>query len=50
MGAGIHFLLTKVVDKVYNVYDEDGDIKLLLIALPSCITVLVVWSIVTWMR
>lgn len=50
LGAGIHFLLTKVIDKVYNVYDEDGDIKLLLTVLPSCITVLVVWSIVTWMR
>ena len=50
LGVGIHFLLIKVVDKVYNVYNEDGDIKLLLIVLPSCITVLVVWSIVTWMR
>ena len=50
LGVGIHFLLTKVVDKVYNVYDEDSNIKLLLIVLPSCITVLVVWSIVTWMR
>lgn len=50
LGAGIHFLLAKFIDKVYNVYNEDGDIKLLLIVLPSCITVLVVWSIVTWMR
>lgn len=50
LGAGIHFLLTKVVDKVCDVYNEDGDIKLLLIVLTSCITVLVVWSIVTWMR
>lgn len=50
LGAGIHFLLTKYVDKVYNVYDEDDNIKLLLIVLPSCITVLVVWSIVTWMK
>lgn len=50
LGAGIHFLLTKVVDKVYNVYDEDGDIRLLFITLPSCIVVLIVWSIVTWMR
>lgn len=50
LGVGIHFLLTKVVDKVCDVYNEDGDIKLLLIVLPSCITVLVVWSIVTWMR
>lgn len=50
LGAGIHFLLTKVVDKVCDVYNEDGDIKLLFIILPSCFTVLVVWSIVTWMR
>ena len=50
LGFLIHAALTKVVDKVYNVYNEDGDIKLLLIVLPSCITVLVVWSIVTWMR
>lgn len=50
LGAGIHFLLTKVVDKVYNVYDEDGDIKLLLIVLPSCFIVLLLWGIVTWMR
>ena len=50
LGVGIYFLLTKVVDKVCDVYNEDGDIKLLLIVLPSCITVLVVWSIVIWMR
>lgn len=50
LGAGIHFLLTKYIDNVYNVYNEDGDIKLLLIVLPSCITVLVVWSIITWMK
>lgn len=50
LGVGIHFLLTKFIDKVYNVYDEDGNIKLLLIVLPSCITVLVVCGIVTWMR
>lgn len=50
LGVGIHFLLTKVVDKVYNVYNEDGDIKLLFMILPSCFTVLVVWSIVTWMK
>lgn len=50
LGAGIHFLLTKYVDKVYSVYNENGNIKLLLIVLPSCITVLVVWSIVTWMK
>lgn len=50
LGVGIHFLLTKVVDKVYNVYDEDGDIKLLLIVLPSCFIVLLLWGIVTWMR
>lgn len=50
LGASIYFLLTKVVDKVCDVYNKDGDIKLLLIVLPSCIIVLVVWSIVTWMR
>ena len=50
LGASIYFLLTKVVDNVCDVYNEDGDIKLLLIVLPSCIIVLVVWSIVTWMR
>nr|DAJ61031.1 MAG TPA: hypothetical protein [Caudoviricetes sp.] len=50
LGAGIHFLLTKYVDKVYNVYDEDGNIKLLLIVLPSCFIVLLLWGIVTWMR
>lgn len=50
LGFLIHTVLTKFIDKVYNVYNEDGDIKLLLIVLPSCITVLVVWSIVTWMR
>ena len=50
LGFLIHVALTKVVDKVYNVYNEDGNIKLLLIVLPSCITVLGVWSIVTWMR
>lgn len=50
LGFLIHTILTRFVDKVYSVYNEDGDIKLLLIVLPSCITVLVVWSIVTWMR
>lgn len=50
LGAGIHFLLTKVVDKVYNVYDEDDDIKLLLIVLPSCFIVLLLWGIITWMK
>lgn len=50
LGAGIHFLLTKVIDKVYNVYNEDGNIKLLLIVLPSCFIVLLLWGIVTWMR
>ena len=50
LGAGIHFLLTKVVDKVFDVYNEDGDIKLLFMILSSCFIVLVVWSIVTWMR
>ena len=50
LGIGIHFLLTKFVDKVCDVYNEDGDIRLLFAVLPSCITVLIVWSIVTWMR
>lgn len=50
LGTGIHFLLTKVIDKVYNVYNEDGDIKLVLIVLPSCFIVLLLWGIVTWMR
>jgi hypothetical protein len=50
LGAGIHILLTKIIDKIYNVYDEDGNIKLLLIVLPSCFIVLLLWGIVTWMR
>jgi hypothetical protein len=50
LGAGIHFLLTKYVDKIYNVYNEDGDIKLLLTVLPSTIIVLMLWSIIVWMR
>lgn len=50
LGFLIHTILTRFVDNVCDVYNEDGDIKLLLIVLPSCITVLVVWSIVTWMR
>ena len=50
LGFLIHTILTRFVDKVCDVYNKDGDIKLLLIVLPSCIIVLVVWSIVTWMR
>lgn len=50
LGFLIHTILTRFVDNVCDVYNEDGDIKLLFIVLPSCITVLVVWSIVTWMR
>lgn len=50
LGAGIHFLLTKVVDKVCDVYNEDDDIKLLFMILSSCFIVLLLWGIVTWMR
>ena len=50
LGVGIHFLLTKVVDNVCDVYNEDGDIKLLFIISPSCFIVLLLWGIITWMR
>lgn len=50
LGVGIHFLLTKFVDKVFDVYNEDGEIKLLFMILPSCFIVLLLWSIITWMR
>lgn len=50
LGLGMHILLTKVIDNVYNVYNEDGDIKLLLIVLPSTIIILIVWRIIVWMR
>lgn len=50
LGVGIHFLLTKIIDKVYNVYNIDGDIKLQFVILPSCFVVLTLWGIITWMR
>lgn len=50
LGVGVHFLLTKVVDNVCDVYNEDGDIKLLFMILPSCFVVLLLWGIITWMR
>lgn len=50
LGAGIHFLLTKVVDKVCDVYNKDGNIKLLFMILPSYFIVLLLWGIITWMR
>lgn len=50
LGVGIHFLLTKFVDNVCDVYNEDGEIRLLFMILPSCFIVLTVWGIVTWMR
>lgn len=50
LGFLIHAALTKVVDKVCDVYNEDGDIKLLFMILPSCFIVLLLWGIVTWMR
>ena len=50
LGLGMHILLTKVIDNVYNVYNEDGDIKLLLTVLPSTIIILIVWRIIVWMR
>ena len=50
LGVGVHFLLTKVVDNVCDVYNEDGDIKLLFMILPSCVVVLLLWGIITWMR
>lgn len=50
LGFLIHATLTKFVDKVCDVYNEDGDIKLLFMILPSCFIVLLLWGIVTWMR
>lgn len=50
LGFLIHAALTKFVDKVCDVYNEDGDIKLLFMILPSCFIVLLLWGIVTWMR
>lgn len=50
LGLGMHILLTKVIDNIYNVYNEDGDIKLLLTVLPSTIIILIVWRIIVWMR
>lgn len=50
LGLGMYILLTKIIDKVYNVYNEDGDIKLLLTVLPSTIVVLILWGIIVWMR
>ena len=50
LGLGMHILLTKVIDNVYNIYNEDGDIKLLLTVLPSTIIILIVWRIIVWMR
>lgn len=50
LGLGMHILLIKVIDKEYNVYNEDGDIKLLLTVLPSTIIILIVWRIIVWMR
>lgn len=50
LGFLIHTALTKFVDKVFDVYNEDGEIRLLFMILPSCIIVLLLWGIVTWMR
>ncbi len=50
LGFLIHAALTKFVDNVCDVYNEDGDIKLLFMILPSCFIVLLLWGIVTWMR
>lgn len=50
LGFLIHTMLTKVVDNVCNVYNQDGEIKLLFMILPSCFIVLTVWGIITWMR
>ena len=50
LGIGIYFLLTKFVDKVFDVYNEDGEIRLLFMILPSCFIVLLLWGIITWMR
>ena len=50
LGFLIHTILTRFVDNVCNVYNEDGDIKLLFMILPSCFVVLLLWGIITWMR
>ena len=50
LGFLIHTILTRFVDNVYDVYNEDGDIKLLFMILPSCFVVLLLWGIITWMR
>lgn len=50
LGFLIHTALTKFVDKVFDVYNKDGEIKLLFMILPSCFIVLTVWGIITWMR
>lgn len=50
LGFVIHTMLTKVVDNVCNVYNQDGEIKLLFMILPSCFIVLLLWGIITWMR
>lgn len=50
LGFLIHIILTRFVDKVFDIYNKDGEIHLLLIILPSCFSVLLLWGIVTWMR
>lgn len=50
LGFLIHTILTRFVDKVFDVYNEDGEIRLLFMILPSCFIVLLLWGIITWMR
>lgn len=50
LGFLIHTILTRFVDNVCDVYNEDGDIKLLFMILPSCFVVLLLWGIITWTR
>ena len=50
LGFLIHTALTKFIDKVFDVYNQDGDIKLQFVILPSCFIVLTLWGIITWMR
>ena len=50
LGFLIHTILTRFVDNVCDVYNEDGDIKLLFMILPSCFVILLLWGIITWMR
>lgn len=50
LGFLIHMTLTKVIDNVCDVYNQDGEIKLLFMILPSCFIVLIVWGIIAWMR